>query len=86
MGCTAEAAEVQIPPVVIPVHPLDLHAVCQNIEPLFTLASANDLADLRYEHIHGGDGLTVVVASHVEGFEVEREVGDDDRFLDSGLS
>ena len=47
-----------------------------------TIPSSDDFADLGEEHVHGADGLAVLVLLHVEGLDVARIVGEDDRTLE----
>ena len=56
--------------------------VQQHVVTLLALAAADDLADARRQDVHRGDGLPVVVAAHVEGFDLVRIVGDDHRLLE----
>src|SRR5712671_1156926 len=64
------ATEIPVPGVVLLVDALKGHARVQNIEAFFALAAADDLADAWRQHIHGRNGLAVVVHPHVEGFDV----------------
>ena len=57
----------------------------QHVVALLALAAADDLADARRQHVHGGDGLSVVVGAHVERLDLARVVGDDHRLLEQLL-
>jgi hypothetical protein len=57
------------------------HAPVQDLQPLLALATADDLADPRRQHIHRRDRPAVVVQSHVEGFDVLRVVHHDHGFV-----
>src|SRR5436305_830678 len=77
----AVAAQIAVPAVVLLVDAALRHARVQHLEPLLALAAADDLADARRKHVHGGDRPAVVIEPHVEGLDVLRVVHDDDRLL-----
>src|SRR3954447_14000098 len=70
----AKAAQIEIPPVVFGLQSLLAHSLRDDIEPLFALAAADDLADFGHEHIHRPHGFSVVIDAHVERFERPRIV------------
>lgn len=55
------------------------HVVEEDVEALFALAAADELADAGNEQIHGGDGAVVIVDAHVERFDFLGIVEDGDR-------
>ena len=50
-----------------------------HLQALLALAAADELADLGYQHVHGGHGAPVVVLAHVEGLDGARVVEHDHR-------
>ena len=70
----AEAAQIAIPPVIFLVQTHFGHALIEYLEALFTLGTADDLADPGGQYVHGGNSLAVIVETHVEGFDVFRVV------------
>src|SRR4051812_9553707 len=50
VGHAAEAAQVEVPAVVVGVQPRLLHAAFEHVEALLALAAADDLADPRHQH------------------------------------
>src|SRR4051794_38901164 len=68
--------QVAIPAIRLRVQPRLRHALIEHVEPLLTLAAADDLADRGHQHVHGGHGLAVVVHAHVERLDVLRIVHD----------
>src|SRR5690606_37844320 len=66
----AVAAEVAVPAVLGRVQAELGHAPVEHVQALLALAAADDLADARSQHVHGGDGLAVVVQAHVEGLDL----------------
>ncbi|MNF78279.1 hypothetical protein D3C84_604550 [compost metagenome] len=70
----AVATQVAIPPVIFLVQAHLGQTGIQHLETLLTLGATDDLADPRGQHVHGGDGLAVVVEAHVEGLDVFRVV------------
>ena len=77
----AEAAQVQVPPVIFGVHAQLFDAGLQHVQALLTLAAADDLADAGDQTVGCGDGLAVVVEAHVECLDVLGIVGDEDGAL-----
>src|SRR6516164_11027419 len=77
----AVAAQIAVPAVVLLVDAALGHAGVEHVEALLALAAADDLADARRQHIHGGDGFAVVVYPHVEGLDVLGVVHHHDRLL-----
>src|SRR5438093_720634 len=71
----AVAAQFQIPPVGFLGKVLLPDAIAQDVVPLLALAAADDLADPGGEDVHGAHGLVVVVAAHVERFDLFGIVG-----------
>ncbi len=86
VGDGAEAAEVEIPPVVVGFESLLGHSLGEDIRALFTLAAADDLADAGHEQVHRGDGLAAgcaaVVLAHVERLDRAGIVVDGDGTLE----
>ena len=71
--------------VEIPVHAFEAlvgHALLEFVVAFLTLAAADDLADLREEHVHGAHCLAVVVQLHVERLDFLRIVGQDHWLLE----
>ena len=56
------------------------------MQPLLALAAADDLADLRQQHVHGRDRAAIVIAPHVERFDFSRIVGHHHRTFKDLLS
>ena len=81
MGDGSVLAQLQIPPVVLGVEAEVDDLFFQEVEPLFALAAADDLADFWNKYVHRGDGFAIVVGAHVEGFDLRGIVGEDDRFF-----
>src|SRR5262245_42894531 len=69
VGDGAEAAEIQIPPIVGGIEVLLGHALLEDVEAFFALAAADDLADLGDEDVHGADRFAVIIDAHVERLE-----------------
>src|SRR5688500_7533059 len=72
----AVATEVAIPGHVLAVDADGGHALIEQVQALFALAAADDLADAGREHVHRGDGAPVLVQAHVERLDVLRIVHD----------
>ena len=81
----AVLAQVKIEPIVLFLQAKLMHAVAQRLEVVLTLAAADDLADAGDQAVHGRDGLAVRVQLHVEGLDLLRVVGDEDRPLEHDL-
>src|SRR6478672_2085498 len=60
----AIAAEIAIPAVVRRIQAELAHARIEDVQALFALAAADDLADAGRQHVHRGDGAAVVVEAH----------------------
>jgi hypothetical protein len=58
-----------------------LHPGFEPFESFFPLGAADDLADAGNEDIHRGDGLSVIVLAHIEGFDLLRIAGNDHGFF-----
>ena len=43
-----------------------IHVGPAYLKAFLSLASTDEFADLGHQHIHGGDGLTIIVQPHVE--------------------
>ena len=85
VACVFYAAvftELAVPPVAVFVHSELVHAGVEDVEALFSLASADYLAYAWHEKVACGDCLAVVVKTHVEGFYVFRVVGHEHRLLE----
>ena len=52
------------------------------LQALLALAAADELADARHQHVHGGHGLAVVVQAHIEGLDLPRVVEHSHRRLE----
>ena len=61
VGYTAEAAGIQVPPVRVFVHFGFVHACFKHFQTLLTLAATDDLADARYQHVHGCHCFAVII-------------------------
>ena len=70
MGNTAVASELVVPPVRCALHSSSLKLRLEDIEALFSLASADDFSQSRNEEVGRSDGLPVIAEAHVEGFLV----------------
>ncbi len=58
-----------------------LHAGGKLDEALFALAAADELADFGDEQVEGCYGFSIVIISHVEGFDLGGVIGEEDGFL-----
>jgi len=86
MLAAAVTAQVQIPLVAFLLHMQFVHALLEHIQTLFPLAAADQLADIRHQQVRCRDGLAVIVHAHVEGLDVLRVVGQEQRSLDDLLA
>ena len=82
VGHGAVAAGVDVPFEVLAGHSQLVDAGLELLEVRFALGTADDLTDLREEHVHAADGLSVLVLLHVEGLDVLGEVDQDDRLAE----
>ena len=82
MLCASVATEIEIPAVVLLLESKLVHTFEQNVESFFTLASADDLSDTGNEKVHCGNGLSVVVQSHIEGLYFLRIIYNEYRLLE----
>ena len=69
MGHAAEAAQIQIPPVVFGLLAQLFNAGRKPVQTLFALRTADELADARHQHIHCGHGAPIVVLAHIKCFD-----------------
>ena len=76
MRHAAITTQVDIPVIGRFLEPLFAQIRQEHLEPLLALAATDDLADARHEQVHRRDRLAVVVAAHVEGFDLFRVVVD----------
>src|SRR5262249_35782883 len=74
-------AQIPVPAVGLLIDAPLRHALVHPFEPLLALAAADNLADLRREHVHRRDRPAVVIHPHVERLDVLRVVHHDDRLL-----
>ena len=74
-----------MPPVVGRLHATLFDPTFQHVQPLFTLAAADDLADSRHQNVHRADGFSVLVTPHVIRFNRSRVIVQDDRLLEGLL-
>ena len=86
MEYSAVSSEVEVPVVSVLVKSELVDPVKQHVVALLSLASADDLADSRYQHVHRRYSLAVVVEPHVEGLAVLRVVDDEHRLLEDLFS
>ena len=77
VGGGAVFAKVEVPPIGFFREAEFVDPGFEDIEAVFALGAADELADAGDEDIHGADGFVVVVAVHVEGFDIFGVVGDD---------
>lgn len=77
VGGRAELSEVEVPPVGFLGETQFINTRFEDIEPIFSLGTTNEFADAGNKDIHCTDGFVVVVAVHVEGFDVLGVVGND---------
>ena len=82
MEYAAVFAEIEVPVVRALVESHLVDPVEQHFVALLSLASADDLADSRHQHVHRGDRFAVIVEPHVEGLAVLRIVDDEHRLLE----
>ena len=75
-------AEVTIPPVVLLTETEFCHTLIQHIEPFLSLTAADELTDAGDEEVHRGDGLAVVIHTHIESLDILRIVGQEDGALE----
>ena len=80
-----ETTGVQIPPHIFHRDMPTLDLFVQQVQTLLTHATADDLTDLREEHIRTLHGLAVLVDLHIERLDILRIVGHDDGFLEMFL-
>ena len=74
--------QIQVEAVVLFLQAQLLHTRGELLQVILSLASADDLTDARYQAIHGGYGLAVLVQLHVEGLDILRIIGNEDRALE----
>src|SRR5262249_11522249 len=72
VGDGAVTAQVNVPPVILGFEFVEFHVFEELVQALLTLGAADDFADAGNQHVHGGDGLVIVVEPHVEGFYFAR--------------
>jgi hypothetical protein len=85
VGDGAKAPEVEVPLQRVFANAHLSHALLQMLDTLFSLASSNDLADTRQQHIHRRyslpAGLTSLVLTHVKALDFLGVIDDDHRAL-----
>ena len=85
MACGTVFSQIQIEAVVFFVQTKLLHSLHQLAIVVFTLASADDLADAGNQTVHSGHRLVVVVHLHIECFDLLRIIGHEDRAFEDLL-
>mmetsp|Transcript_15973 Transcript_15973/g.28668 ORF Transcript_15973/g.28668 Transcript_15973/m.28668 type:complete len:225 (-) Transcript_15973:1146-1820(-) len=85
MWHTAVPPEIQVRLIGLEFHPDGLDLAFQGLEVVLALGSANQLADLGNEHVHGSDGFSVGVQLHVEGLDILGVIVDDGGHLEDLL-
>ena len=70
MRVGAVAAKRQIPVVAFFLHAQLFDAALQDVQPLLTLAAANQFPDAGHQDIDSGHRFAVVIQAHVEGLDV----------------
>ena len=86
MGCGAEPAEVEIPLKIFERYPCLSHPFFENPNPLFTLASADNLSNLWHKNIHSCDSLSILIQLHIKCLDILWVMSDDDRSFDNLIS
>ncbi len=79
MRSRSETPCVEIPLEGLAAHSELVDAGVQLLKRRLPLGTADNLADLREEHVHTPDGLAVLVLLHIESLDVLRIVGHNDR-------
>ncbi|MPM27916.1 hypothetical protein SDC9_74432 [bioreactor metagenome] len=74
--------KVTVPPVILRVHAQLPDAALQQLQPLFALAAADNLADPGNQAVRCGDGLSVVVHAHIERLDLLGIVRDKNGLLE----
>ena len=82
----SEPAGIDVPLKVIPAHLQFVNACFKFLERSLSFGTSNDLTDLREKHIHCADSLSVLILLHIEGLDVLRIAGEDDRLLEMLLN
>src|SRR3989339_1097492 len=73
--------EIEIPPIILFFKAAFRHPRFQDIDPFFPLAPPDHLSYPGNQEIHGGDGFSVIVQTHVESLDLFRVVGHEDRLF-----
>ena len=81
MTCGAVAAQIQIELIIFLIQSQLFHTLLQDLQIVFTLAAANDLADTGYQAVHSSHSLAILVQLHVECLNLLRIIGYEYRSL-----
>ena len=82
MTCRAVTTQIQIELIIFLVQSQLFHTLLQNLQIVFTLAAANDLADTGYQAVHSSHSLAILVQLHVECLDLLRIIGYEYRSLE----
>ena len=82
MTCGAVAAQIQVELIIFLIQSQLFHTLLQNLQIVFTLAAANDLADTGYQAVHSSHSLAILVQLHVECLDLLRIIGYEYRSLE----
>ena len=74
-------SEIHIIAVILLAHAQLTDPCRQLVKIILSLASADDLADARYEAVHCRYGLSILIHLHIEGFDLIRIVRHEHRAL-----
>ena len=80
-----EPSGIDIPLEVLPAHAKFVDTGLKLLEGSLTLGTADNLSDLREEHIHSADSLAILILLHVESLDILREIDEDNRLAEMFL-
>ena len=83
---TAVSTKINVPVVKLSIHANLIHSSFEDIEPLFSLTSADNFTNSRHEKVASRNSLAVVVESHIECLDFLRIIDYEDRLLEYFLS
>ena len=81
MACRTVTAQIQIELIIFLIQSQLFHTLLQDLQIVFTLAAANDLADTGYQAVHSSHSLAILVQLHVECLNLLRIIGYEYRSL-----
>ena len=83
VGDSSVTTKIAVPPVVGLVETAGCDELVENVEALFTLGSADNLADERGKKIHACASLAILVQAHVESLDLGRVVSNEGGALEN---